>query len=298
MRRAWSRLFSAALLLIVGVLLFVRLQPSIAPLYDKICAQAGKADHTDCAAYELALVVLWHLATFFEDHDGAITAVFTIVLALSTLFLWRSTNRLWKAAAVQSDDMKKTIAEAIRSANAMENVARAVEVSASIAQESSATLKDVTARQMRAYLSVLVHGGSYQERSRNIKFEARPALINTGHTPAHKVTYRAKADVLPFPLADDYVFSDPEDTLRSAAVLGPQQNFVLNAIVESLYEEEDVENIKRGRGRRVFIWGTVSYEDVFGVGRITNFCQSIYWINGPNGEMVYGNFHGRHNDAT
>jgi hypothetical protein len=137
---------------------------------------------------------------------------------------------LTRNATAQSIDTKNSIAEAARAATAMENVARGIAESARAAQESVATLRERTATQMRPYLTVLIGNGVYQEREKDLRFEVRPILVNSGHTPAHNVTYRASAGVFNSPLPDTVVLADPDDTLKSAFVLGPQQNIILNAI--------------------------------------------------------------------
>ena len=114
---------------------------------------------------------------------------------------------------------------------------------------------------MRAYLSVRIYDGSYQDRP-NWKSEVKPMLINTGLRPALKVGYAAKANVLPFPLADEFVFAPLEQPRSVFGLLAPQQNMIMNALVDrDFFDDGEVENIKRGRARRLYIWGTVVYED-------------------------------------
>jgi hypothetical protein len=48
----------------------------------------------------------------------------------------------------------------------------------------------------------------------------------------------------------------------------------------------------------VYIWGAVLYEDVFGEFKETKFCHSLFWVTGPQGELVSGNYTARHNEAT
>src|SRR5260370_42461765 len=59
-----------------------------------------------------------------------------------------------KAASDQSVDMKASIAQATRAADAMEKSARAANVAYQAATESVATIKDAMGRQQRAYLCV------------------------------------------------------------------------------------------------------------------------------------------------
>jgi hypothetical protein len=79
-------------------------------------------------------------------------------------------------ADAQSSDMKASIAQATRAATAMEKVAENVSLSAKAATDSVAILKDRTALQMRAYLSVVAGSAVYQERQKRFRFEARPLL--------------------------------------------------------------------------------------------------------------------------
>ena len=155
-------------------------------------------------------------------------------------------------------------------------------------------------KQMRAYLSVRIGGGVYQDRAANLRFEVRPMLINTGLTPANRVSYAAKADVLPFPLADEFVFPALENPRSVFGLLAPQQNLTMNAMVRGdFFDDDEVENIKRGHERRLYIWGTVVYEDVFGEQRYTNFAHNLIWLRLKDGsEPIYGYYVDRHNEAT
>src|SRR5260370_15572226 len=98
---------------------------------------------------------------------------------------------------------------------------------------------------MRTYLSVRIDGGIYQDRAANLRFEVRPMLINTGLTPARAVSYTAKADVLPFPLPNDFVFPSLEPPRAAFGILGPQQNFIMNRAVDrDFFDDVEVEDIK------------------------------------------------------
>jgi hypothetical protein len=190
--------------------------------------------------------------------------------------------------------MERSIAEATRLASAMEVVSKEIAVSAKAATDSVAALKERTAQQMRAYLAVAVGAAIYQERNKPLKFEGKPLLVNSGHTPAYKVSYRAKAEILSIPLPKDFAFPLPDEVV-GGAMLGPQQNATLSAIVDDFSEDAEVEDIKIGKGKCLYIWGIVTYEDIFGEARRTRFCQSLTWL--PDGK-VFGVFTPGHNDAT
>lgn len=193
--------------------------------------------------------------------------------------------------------MQKSIAETTRAATAMEGVAQSAAISAAASRESVATLKEVTAKQMRAYLSVVIGGGIYQEKAKNLRFEVRPLLVNTGNTPAHKVSYWAKAAIFDWPLSDNFSLPAGEDEIKSGFVLGPHQNLILNAMIPDYLDEAEAERIKVGKERRLYIWGRVTYVDVFGEERFTHFSHNIFWLGPPGQEIISGNYVARHNEA-
>jgi hypothetical protein len=90
----------------------------------------------------------------FDIISAIITAIFTVVLALSTVLLWKETKDLRNFAKRQGEDMKASIAEASRAATAMRDVADGIIASAKVADENLAIFKHANVRQMRACLTV------------------------------------------------------------------------------------------------------------------------------------------------
>jgi hypothetical protein len=72
----------------------------------------------------------------------------------------------------------------------------------------------------------------------------------------------------------------------------------LNARVPDYIDDIEVEAIKLGITKRVFVWGIVYYEDVFGIAHETKFAHSLYWLNSPQGVIINGNYASKHNEAT
>lgn len=255
-------------------------------------AKAAKQERNDQEKAANERKIVW--ATIF-------LAFVTAILAIFTGALWWVTLSLSKSAAATSKqqmiDVQKSIAETARAAAAMERVAGHMGISARASTESVAALKERTAQQMRAYLSVSIGGGIFQERHKDLRFEVKPTLLNSGNTPAHKITYWAKAEILPFPLPDSFNFPPIEDTVQSSLVLGPHQSIVLNAMVNYFLLDEEVESVKRGIERRPHIWGIVTYTDVFGDIHTTKFSHSIYWLGPEGNEIIAGNYSSRHNEA-
>ena len=221
----------------------------------------------------------------------------TSIFAVQTVaFIYQAIKLRETVAASnkQSEDLKESIAQSTRAANAMEKQAKA----ATIASENVEIVTERTAQQIRAYLSVKIGTGVYQDATHI--FEVMPQLLNTGQSPAHQVRYSARADVLPFPLPDDFTFPELPPPRYGFGALGPHQDFTMNAAVQKRFDDNEAEDIKRGKGKRVYIWGTVFYEDAFRKERYSNFAHGIIWTPGPEGkgEIVFGHYADRHNDVS
>ena len=235
-------------------------------------------------------------------YSTVVLAVVTLILATVTGLLWVATLRLGRDAKQTSErqakEMQNSIAEATRAATAMESVAAAAGVSARASTDSVTTLKEVTAKQMRAYLSAVTNGGIFQERDKGFRFEIKPVLANTGNTPAHKIRYWAKIGVFDSPLPDNFDFPDGEDSVVTSFALGPHQNVVLNAMLPDLLGDDEAQEVKAGKNKRLYIWGKVSYVDVFEQEHFTKFSHSIYWFGPAGSEMWGGNYCTQYSEST
>jgi hypothetical protein len=74
----------------VGGFLIAAYQSSLIPAYAEICSKGAQAGKEHCASYNSALVVFWHVAKFFDEHNAAFGALATIVIAV---FLVKVTNK-------------------------------------------------------------------------------------------------------------------------------------------------------------------------------------------------------------
>lgn len=226
-------------------------------------------------------------ATALEENNAAINSIATILIAVFTCTLWYATRGMLRVSAAQSIEMKQSIAQSSRAASAMEEVAQHF-------AENVDTVRERSAKQMRAYISAVVFDGVYQDRNKGLRFEAKPMILNTGHTPAHKVGYKARAEILPVPFPDNFTFPLP-DAIVGAASLGPNQSFVMNAVIENYIDDADVFAVKSGIEKALYIWGIIMYEDIFGEEQYTQFCHLITWL--PNGKTS-GRYVTDYNQAT
>jgi hypothetical protein len=251
------------------------------------------------------------LAQDVQDHiqqatSESGTALATIILALFTLLLWIANVVLVvltkSAAAKQAVDTQRAIAELTRAANAMGDVATAT-------KENAALMSRMLPKQMRAYIQVNIGRSTAQrERGERTVFGSRPEIVNVGLTPAKKVSYRVRAEILDESAAGaGFVFPEPELKYDNDATLNPRQVFTIqNAAVAQTFEPADVEAISKGDHKRLFVWGTVTYEDVYdeGVKRETRFSHNFVFfdqtepITGKIEHKVNSFYSHGHNDAT
>jgi hypothetical protein len=230
----------------------------------------------------------------FDVVATIITAIFTVVLALSTVLLWKETKDLRNFAEQQSEDMKASIAEAARSADAMRDVAKAVAANAEAANDTLALYKNANIRQNRAYLMVELGGVVAQNKETNYRFEVRMTLQNVGNTPAYNVRSNIHADLLPIPLPNDFQFPAFVPKISGTSTMGPHQSNFFTAIANRIYSDDEIHEMEFGPNKQLYVYGTITYEGAFGISRKTNFCQQVLWIKG-GGFMSYNV--GKYNEA-
>jgi hypothetical protein len=227
----------------------------------------------------------------------SLLAVFTLCLvvigARQATRLRETVNEMKTSGERQTSDMSKSIAEGGRAASAMEIMAQSVSINAQTTQDHFALIKQRSAAQMRAYLSVVVGTATYQERAKNWRFAGSPGLVNNGHTPAYNVTFRTKAEIIEFPPVG-LKFDLPTE-VKGGGVIGPQQNFTITAIVDDFVDDSEVEKIKNAQGKVLCVWGTINYDDAFGEPHTTEFAQFITWL--PDGR-IWASYSADHNKAT
>ncbi|MGB8477830.1 MAG: hypothetical protein WCE63_03180 [Acidobacteriaceae bacterium] len=70
----------------------------------------------------------------------------------------------------------------------------------------------------------------------------------------------------------------------------------MSGVVDRFFHDDEVEGIKAAsKGRSLYVWGIVTYKDVFGDAYYTRFCQQLYWR--PDGK-IYGYYTPGRNNAT
>lgn len=233
-------------------------------------------------------------------RDEDVTAYSTMALAIITAILAYYTFRLWRAnktlvegakstAAQQAQDMRSSIEQAARSADAIASVAEATKANAALVQ-------GVMQKQMRAYIAVNIGKATYQDA--NNRFASSPEITNTGLSPARNVSYRMAAAILDAHTLKEYVFPEPAQSFQNDATLSARQTFTINAVVGERYSDDEVVEIMNGERKRLFVWGTVTYDDIFDCHWETKFCHnSVFYKIGDEVKINSWYFYG-HNSAT
>jgi hypothetical protein len=155
--------------------------------------------------------------------------------------------------------------------------------------------------ELRAYLGVVVSGGSFQDRDKKIKFEGIPVLKNSGKTPAHNVIYRTNSAVLREPLDKNWNLPPGKEEVGEYD-LGSNQNYTLHIIMDDYVDPKDVADIMSGtKGRAFYYWGTINYDDAFGDAHVTQFCHRLFFVPSekkPGTYNVFGNYVAGRNSST
>jgi hypothetical protein len=233
------------------------------------------------------------LAEREHSRNESRTTLATIALAIFTVALWLANVWLiWDARRVsdrQEKDTQAALREQTRAADAMRDVADAT-------RNNAVLMSGMLHKQMRAYISVDIGSGIYQDAK--LRFEAIPALTNNGLTPARNVCYKVLAGIFDGSGAGPLNFEPIGDLVINDVGIAPRQSFTIRGAVPMRVPDSDVPLIMEGNTKRLFAWGKVVYDDVYGGSWETNFCISYYFRKIGKDIKVFGNFYHVHNNAT
>lgn len=257
--------FLAATVLWIGVLGW---QASYAPAdaERRQCEEpASKSDHKteECK-------------TIWERTTSDPVAFFTFWLVISTIGLGISTGMLWRAgekqfrlarrtSAIQSRDMRASIAAAETSAIVAGQAADAARKSNEIAQETAE-------RQLRAYLSI--EAGHIRDWNSSDPTIVQVHAKNNGQTPAYEVQITAGVMVLPRILPAGIQFEYGFNDSISKTIIHPDGVVVSDARSTAPLSEAEITNGREGSNVRLYVGGIVRYKDAFQKTRATKFLVS------------------------
>ena len=163
------------------IILFVSLIPGHHP----ICEVAEQAKEENCPAYRVLPFLVIKVGKILDDHNGAVTAVFTIVLAISTIGLWAATRRLWVAGERQFRHARASALAQSRATQA--SLAASVEA-AKAATRSAAVAENALIATDRAWISIkakVTRPLTFKDDQINLGVDFE--IVNVGNAPATDV---------------------------------------------------------------------------------------------------------------
>jgi hypothetical protein len=250
--------------------------------------QTADKSHNDQNSTFITTISVYVLCSeeFSDLHAGGITALATIFIAAFTATLWVS---IW----TQSNDTKASIAEAARAAAAMGSVAKLMAENVDRLNESVATTKQISERQksfgemqMRAYVyvaeitvfnvanpiqaeneTIIPSGAEINDPKLGPSAEIK--IRNTGNTPAYGLIHWAQLSFREYPLKSP--LSGTPD-LRHATKIPLAQGIITTKTYSFPHPLTDTEIAQLRAGTyAIYLYGGITYEDIFGRRRFTNF---------------------------
>ena len=253
------------------------------PFVIDIKAKEKAAHHSDSLSPEWA--IFW--ATLGLVGVTGALAVYTAKLFRATVKLGEDAK---SAGFANETKMSESIAEAGRAATAMED-------SVAQAKLHSDTARDVMHAQMRAYLHV--SSGRAIKQNGAIGFRGLVEMNNFGHTPARNICEAVACEVFSFPLPDDHPFPDVPYAMSKDVSVAPHQTYTFDSYRPlTVKPMEDVTAAIVGSQKRLYVWGRISYDDVFDQRHVTNFCYSVVFEQNVELRSSSCLFHPKGNNAT
>lgn len=198
--------------------------------------------------------------------ENWLLVVFTLVLAVFTGMLWWSTHQLWKAA-------ERQISVATEAANQARRAADAATASAEATQRMTGVMQDTAERQLRAYISA-------SPTLINLFNETRAAqagfrIENHGQTPAQNLAISSNVAIFPYPLPPNFQFPELKGPGESRAVVHPGSHGDGSAFAPAPFTRDQLELICKADQQRLYVFGRITYTDIFGKNRETRFCSGV-----------------------
>jgi hypothetical protein len=222
-----------------------------------------------------------------------------IVFAIQAIQLRRSVNLTRTVANQQQQDMAASIAEASRAAKAMEGVANAMSENVANTRELLERQRQFAIMQMRAYIFVQtgdilnvanpaqpIPEGQPLPKGAITRTDCGPIIImtmrNAGNTPANNVVHVTNAVFRKFPLTaplPDFAEVPQDSDLMSVFSLPPGGIGTKNWVFPVKLHDQEVEQLRNATAA-IYVYGRITYTDIFGVERVTNY---RYRHNGHSG---------------
>lgn len=187
-------------------------------------------------------------------------------------------NEQAKSMEEQTNSLKESVAHQKESIGQTGTLIKQQQEALSYGQRSTRAAEhgvDLAAQSMRYGDAAYVGIATVAMDTVGEKIRARLKIINSGNTPADNVVSYCHLTVrnrpLPlFTLAD--AKKDIEDERASRTQIPPNGGVIFQDLFSATRLSEKVSRLLNESDDRVFVWGMVTYDDVFGRRRWTKFC--------------------------
>jgi hypothetical protein len=262
---AWIHRYASAIILSLALLAL--LDATISSLVT--CHPPAEQAPEQCSALQGPLLrsLIW-LADIGRKYEGLITAIFTVVLAGFTAALWRSTDKLWQAAAAQE-------------------TARAAE----------------TRILQRAYVAVEPMG-IHMMLGRD-KLIGHVFMTNAGNLPAKRVAWVIDIKFSQNDKETDFPIGELKGNVVIVPSAHAPRGSGSSVRIKDLQRIAGVSMSANADENDIFlyVWGALTYDDGFGSIRTTKFCHRYNWkMRGRETETYeiatqHARYHEHGNDA-
>jgi hypothetical protein len=280
--------------LAIGLIYIVGLL-GLLPGHYEICEVAEKTKEENCTAYRMLPFAVVKVGKILDDHNGAVTAVFTVVLAISTIGLWVATRKLWDAgerqlklatdtSAAQSLDMKESIAAGKIAAEAASKSADLAEQALIVSQRAIVSVKTPRGEPLRNV-----------QTKRLIGWRFWIEWINTGNTQTENIICGSYGNYYDEELPIDAPFEVGH--LDDQAIIAP------HAVIEGAPWDLNDSMIQEivNQTKFCYMWGHAEYDDVFAPKTPRHVVEYFYRVVfdgdpvGGGGHLITFRIHGPHN---
>lgn len=243
-----------------------------------------------------------------EEQDHQRRAQFEAKLALETERIAEYTR--WLAAfalgllfvalgqialfGVQLRHLRRSAQDAADTTKAAAESARAATAQAGIARDSLKAMQNTAERQSRAYVEVEIEKLDLNAANTGVA-EVVLRVRNVGRTPARDLVCNSWVELRPWPQPPNAAFTGPADPNQSKAIVNPGQARHFKTATKAPLKAFELEEIAAGTPRRLYVFGSVTYRDVFRNDLVTEFCVAIKAAPGLPFEGAYSP---QHNNAT
>jgi len=214
-------------------------------------------------------------------------AVGTMWLAAATTLLWIATHKLHAGAEKASATTATQVAQQIQAAVASNEALRAV---ADATKNNAVLMSELMSKQFRSYMVADFGRGFYQDKY--FSFGAEAVIRNRGLTPAHNVSFWLSAKVMKGD-AIDLAMPVGTTVAKNDATIAPTQEYVIRRSVDHRFSDDEVNEILEGVKQKLFLYGEILYEDIYGKSHITKFCHTFFFTKAidKDGKDIGYNYH-------